>query len=1347
MSPEALALIAANPFPGLRAFKPGESDRFFGRGQQIAELVQRLREVPLVAVSGASGCGKSSLVLAGLLAELRRRHDALDDTDWRPVVMRPGARPIAHLAASLAAVLYRDAPPDEGLDPDATLERRTGALVGALRLGGLGLVEAVRAARLPGDARVLVVVDQFEEIFRFKRMADADEAAAFVKLLLAAADDPASPVSVVLTLRSDALGACAEFRDLPEAVSRGGYLVPRLKREQRKEAIVRPIELRGARIAPRLVQRLLNDVSDDFDDLPVMQHALSRTWQHWAEVGAGSRPIDLEDYEAIGAAADALSNHADEACRSLGALGDPGGVVERVFRALTERVADMAGKGGGQSGEVRRPMPFSQLVAVAGLRELVPASAQAAAEASARASVTQVVERFRRADTALLLPGPEVALDSDPVIDISHESLIRLWRALRAWVQAEAEAATELERLLEDVRRRATENGELRRGRDLARALLWRRVNQPNAAWVGLVGGQGGAGGSGGAAGAALWAGIQQFLADSEQAEARAQRRAALQLWGFRGLAAAVVLVSFLAAFNAARQQRQTLSRELAARSMLALDVDPAHSARLAAQALDEDDSNRRAQYALRQAMAGLEVAQTEQIVQAGAPLAEARYGPGRRRLLLAGGPTVWLHDPATLARTHTLKAPAAVLRAWLVGQGAGERVVALGDDWKLHLLALDAAQPPQALACGGEGNSVSALAAWSAEAAAGAAPPATAQATAQASSAFVAIGCYDGELSLVTLGADGRPVARQTLVPGGGDEATSTALGFSSDGRWLAAGDNAGLGRVWRLDGSGQAPSQALARGWIGAPGGSTPIRHQAAIRDIGFHPSEPSLLASASDDRSARVWRLDLAQGRLAPDLPGQKPYETLAHDRPVASARFVQRVDDDFRLMTVSDKRVFFWTDAQTRDERRHDDWVTEAGVSDDGELLVSASADGTARIWSSRTRTPIAVLRGHRNEVTHAFFGRGGQAGAAAQVLTASRDGTLRRWRITPPLLLDAAPRWAQSAAFSPDGRQVLVCGERDEAGRNCRIAPLADLGQRPEAQADSGPKAERLEAVPADNVQFAGWSHDGQWVLGQNISHDIYASARPVLWRSATRARATPDWLLGWNGAAFHPGRAELVTMRDDGEIALWPLAALEQAQPKPLQTWAGPPTRVPPLLSADGRWLAAIGGSSIWLWDRQADAKAPPLRLQGHGGDVRQIAFSRDSSLLASASNDRSARVWRLAAARGEDGQPPSLLLQGGHSAALWSLAFAPDGRHLVTSSADNSIRVWAWDVASGEAWMVSALHRHGDAVNAVAWHGDGQRILSASDDGTVQLAPCQACIQPLAALRQGAAQVVSGER
>jgi hypothetical protein len=93
--------------------------------------------------------------------------------------------------------------------------------------------------------------------------------------------------------------------------------VPKLTRDQRKEAIVKPVELRGCKIAPRLVQRILNDVTSDFDDLPITQHVLTRRWQKWAETSQGTRPIDLEDYEATGGAANALSDHADEAFNSL----------------------------------------------------------------------------------------------------------------------------------------------------------------------------------------------------------------------------------------------------------------------------------------------------------------------------------------------------------------------------------------------------------------------------------------------------------------------------------------------------------------------------------------------------------------------------------------------------------------------------------------------------------------------------------------------------------------------------------------------------------------------------------------------------------------------------------------------------------------------------------------------------------------------------------------------------------------------------------------------------------------------------------------------------------------------
>ncbi|MGD8938996.1 MAG: RDD family protein [Gammaproteobacteria bacterium] len=469
MSLDAERLAAANPYPGLRSFEPEESDRFFGRQQQIATLVERLAQVPLIAVAGASGCGKSSLVKAGLINELKRRHEIDDETEWRTLVMKPGNQPIKNLAAALTTALA-SVPAEvgaglvdaDGLDP---LQRRSASLCGQLRLGERALVEVVRLAKLPAGTRVLVVVDQFEEIFRFKRLADPEEASAFVKLLLQAASDSGSGVSVVLTLRSDTLGGCADFPGLPEMVSAGGYLVPRLSRTQRKQAIIGPAELRGAQIAPRLVQRLLTDVSDDFDDLPVMQHALSRTWRHWAEACSGSRAIDLEDYQAIGGGSGALSKHADEVCASLGPLGAAGGTVERVFRALTERLA------GGI--EVRRPVELGELCAICG-----------DGTAQANADVVRVVERYRRSDTAFLLPASNVALGHDSVIDISHESLIRNWTKLRGWLDEEAESARIYERLASTAALKAKGEASLYGQPELGVALAWRERHSPNQAWA-----------------------------------------------------------------------------------------------------------------------------------------------------------------------------------------------------------------------------------------------------------------------------------------------------------------------------------------------------------------------------------------------------------------------------------------------------------------------------------------------------------------------------------------------------------------------------------------------------------------------------------------------------------------------------------------------------------------------------------------------------------------------------------------------------------------------------------------------------------------------------------------------
>lgn len=1286
---DAYALIAANPFPGLRSFKPGEADRFFGRSQQIDELVARLAEVPLVAVSGASGCGKSSLVLAGLLNELKRRHDDDFETDWRPVVMRPGNRPIANLAAPLAAAMMGlDAAsgPARDMDEDeqAALEQRTASLVGQLRLGGLGLVEAVRQSRLPDGARVLVVVDQFEEVFRFKRMADPDEAAAFVKLLLQAAADPDSPVSVVLTMRSDTLGACADFRDLPEAVSRGGYLVPRLKREQRKEAIVKPVELRGAKIAPRLVQRLLNDVSDDFDDLPVMQHALARTWQRWAEACGGSRAIDLEDYEATGGAASALSEHADEACRSLGALGEPGGVVERVFRALTERVAE--------GTEVRRPLEFNQLCAICG-----DSSAQGIAD------VTQVVERYRRADTAFLVPGAEWPLTANPVVDISHESLIRQWQRLRGWVAAEAEAAAEAGRLVEDSRRHAQEGGELLRGRSLERARDWQLANHPTAAWLQLC--AAGAGGESSDTSAARFHTLQAYIDQSAAAEALARKQARRRKQALAALAASVVAVSVGAAVVGRTLQQQAQSREMVSRAVLALSQDPVRSAQYALAALEQHSGNDRADYALRQAMASLETARTEQIKRFDAPITEARYNDDGSRLLVAGDRSVWLLEAGSLKTVAQVSTPAAVVKAWLLGQ----QVISFTDDAKVQVQTLDG-KLRASLSCSGAGNSAASVAYSGAQTGAKGNLPAQ-----------LAVGCYNGELLLWDLGPDG-VLARKALRPGDERAGTVLALGFSGDGQYLASADAEGLALVWKRGVSD--------RPWIGQPGNS-PLRHGQAIRDINFHPTENTLLATASDDQTAKVWTLDLDGRRLMPDQADQKGMYTLRHDRAVVGARFVRRADDPTALMTRSDKRVFFWASETAFDARAHNDWVTDVSISGDGELIASASGDGTAHLWSSRAATSIAVLRGHSNEVTHALFSPKGD-----QVITTSRDRTLRQWRLSRPVMLAAGRQWQLSATVDPQGQRALLCGEaRGKPSQHCRVAPLTDLASRPSID------GEWLQPVVADMVSQGSFSNDGALVMGLGVSHDIYQAAGPLLWDAGSRKTIDVPWLKPWTWARFVPGRAELLALRPAAdkpgstEVAVFAQAALARAAAdKPLwSTRLDGASLASADASADGRWLAAAAGNRVLLWNRQAPG-SPPRELLGHLGDVRHLAFSRDGRSLVTASADRTARVWPLGDAAGAAPSEP-VVLKGGHSAALTAAAFSADGKQVATASTDNSLRLW--DATSGKE--LSAIHRHADAVNAVAFGPGDKALLSASDDGTVRFDRCEFCALSIAQLQDKA--------
>src|SRR5262249_6133259 len=259
---------------------------------------------------------------------------------WRVAVLRPGNRPIRALAEALArpGVLPVDDAGDSQFTPADFVEA-------TLSMSKLGLIDAFEQTHRNARWNLLVVVDQFEELFRYQSLAQpivsgtgrttAEDTTAFVNLLLEVCAGGERPVYVALTMRSDFLGECAQFFGLPEAINRGQYLVPRMTRGERRAAIAGPIALCGARIDPVLLTRLVNDVGDNPDQLSILQHALNRTWARWQEEGAGPGPLDLRHYEAVGTMANALDQHAEEAFSQL-AGGDQQRVCEKVFKALTD---------------------------------------------------------------------------------------------------------------------------------------------------------------------------------------------------------------------------------------------------------------------------------------------------------------------------------------------------------------------------------------------------------------------------------------------------------------------------------------------------------------------------------------------------------------------------------------------------------------------------------------------------------------------------------------------------------------------------------------------------------------------------------------------------------------------------------------------------------------------------------------------------------------------------------------------------------------------------------------------------------------------------------------------------
>ncbi|WP_233261677.1 serine/threonine-protein kinase [Vitiosangium sp. GDMCC 1.1324] len=390
--------IDESPYAGLSSFQEADADRFFGRTREIAALVNRISDRPLLAVVGPSGTGKSSFVRAGLVPVLKR-----SGTAWESLVIRPGRNPLAALASIVAPLMSSSTTIEEDIQEQQRLVERL-----YNEPGYVGSVLRNRARR--ERRKILVFVDQFEELYTL--VPDARERLAFTACLAGIADDATSPIRVILSIRSDFLDRVPEDERFMAELSQGLYFLSSPNREGLRDALVQPAEMAGYRFeTPAMIDNMLEHLESTQGALPLLQFAATQLW----EARDASRKLLTESaYQSIGGIAGALASHADSVLAGLS------NAERTLVRALFLRLVT--------------PERTRAIVSLDELRELTKDSGE----------MQRLIDHLVQARLLVVQTGGGA---TGATVEIVHESLLHSWPTLRRWLDEGQEDAGFLEQL------------------------------------------------------------------------------------------------------------------------------------------------------------------------------------------------------------------------------------------------------------------------------------------------------------------------------------------------------------------------------------------------------------------------------------------------------------------------------------------------------------------------------------------------------------------------------------------------------------------------------------------------------------------------------------------------------------------------------------------------------------------------------------------------------------------------------------------------------------------------------------------------------------------------------------